>query len=351
MKHYKHTSKISLAVLFVCSQLLTTNAALADSVYDWGPWNSAPPAEKKDEETFKNGNITTAEQNRLGDIGGELLVANAMTGAPSEWVGYNLAFSKDGPVAGSMQLLLENTGAPAGKGGNQFAGSAYIVGDFNGKPFVIDNNTEIDNLRYMFSDSEGALNTGRRDDGLKYVALEPILNNDPTGKYGTFGSFDSRKVEGIAYIGLPTPIAQIATLAAAGKTYNFSGYSFSGSEVSLKVDFQDASWKGTWSGIGNSPISHGHNGFKANGTIVGNTLTSSSVNGSGRMTNVGYVIGGQVNASFIGDLTDGRKSTAGIIGKTDLTVVESFKRNGEIKNTVAIGDIFKAEIGKDCNCR
>lgn len=140
--------------------------------------------------------------------------------------------------------------------------------------------------------------------------------------------------------GKPVIAAQIAEQMRLGQTYNFTGSSYMGSYVQVAVNFQNATWNGTWSSSStyNNQTNQwavAQNGFTAAGAISGSTLASNSVTGTGA-AGIGFVTGGKVDATLVGVINGIDASAAAVIGKSVVTVQQAV-------GTTTVGDIFSAQ--------
>jgi hypothetical protein len=320
----KRTSNTSLAIAIALSQLLTSQLANAESVHEWGYWESAPPAEKKEIDIAIN-DIETSRNNM------NTLLDRTATALPADtgWIGYNLANpcysgcdnintpnKTDQYVAGYMTLALNNMGAPVAPANGDsvikmkgYPGTVTATGTFGGSPLNFSDSAE-----YFFPDSQGAFSTGESLVG--YMSTnDSIIPGDYNRAFSAQGNMGIGYGSGSMLIGLATPLTQMTEQLRLGQVYSYFGRSNLGSNVNIGVSFANASWEGSWSGTRGQ-----HNGFGAGGTITGNTMTSTNVTGYGENNVNGHVTGGKIDGTFIGTFAATDASNTAIIGKEVLTV-------------------------------
>lgn len=339
--------------------------AQADSVHEWGNWDSTPPVQATEFHFEKQSFVATAEQQRIGTNKGDLVTASE----DSTWIGYvNTYVSSMDPVnEGNKVAVLHLTPVvlPADENLRMkgLPGSLNITSDTAAFNMSFDskaNNTGTDdNYRYFafYNGEEGSFN-GRSNSSSTVGSVTQSnsqviyteagnLNSENNGQYFSYLSLGTSTysnnsdthtskysgVYGDGFIGKVMPLADIAAQTRLGATYTFNGYSRnSGSSVDITVKFANASWSGTWGG------DNKQQGFDAAGNISGATLTSTSLTGSGTSSSSTYVQGGKVTGTLIGVMNDGANSNAGIIGKTELNVVAAGA------TTVKVNDVFQASI-------
>ena len=142
----------------------------------------------------------------------------------------------------------------------------------------------------------------------KSVALDfPALSNSFWWSSAGF-SLDGQT--GVFVAGQPTPLSEISALRAGNVSATYTGSAIQyGHAVNLSVNFGAATWAGTWAGgttqALNSTLKGGDN-FSASGNVTGATLV-------GTATGAG-ILSGSINASFAGP------SAATVLGKTDLSI-------------------------------
>ncbi len=369
------TLKASSLLLMLLTPFLSVSPAQADSVDEWAYWNASPQfAPENFQYSYNsNPNPTTAEQTRIGNNQGVLAEA---TTDPTEtgWVGYSLitsgstlTFSGNKGALGDIALVPVNE---VGEENDRLlyadSGPASILLNLSG--------TGDETYRLFFpkgDGSEGAFEvvSSRGEKARTALSAKSRLNlylnedsfgtkNDSNQDFITAGSFyleDGESVfSGLTVIGKLMPISNIAVAVAAvpgggNLIYRFDGISALRSPVNITVNFTQASWNGLFGSGGNSYDQTSHSGYSVlNGTISGNTLTGNVTGGLmegrvARLSRSGTVISGQVTGRLVGELGLNDIGTAGIIGKSTLTVAPATMveaRTALPPVNVEVNDIF-----------
>jgi hypothetical protein len=381
-------SSVALAIAMALSQLVASNIAQADSVHEWGYWDAATAAGSSSggDDGFSNVTVNTTttpnsttgqnihtDQRVIGTDNGQfLLAANAVP--ISDYVGYTICYNGCGAtrvgtvyidVTQGAERLADHTHyveqAYWWTGGNPYYvqdtsyydGKVAITGTFNGQAFNLNDsapNLQNTSYTYYYGDTNSYNYVNSKTENANFDAQLNYTYNgvDYSGpvKGGSIGTGDSW---GQVLFGKPVAATQIAEQLRLGQTYNFSGGSQMGSYVQIAVNFQNASWNGTWSASNNGPrmlmIEPGvsqdfQNGFTASGGISGSTLASKSVTGMGT-AGLGFVTAGKVDATLVGVIRGTDASAAAVIGKTVITVQQAV-------GTKTMGDVFSATSGLGC---
>jgi len=360
-----HRTATTLAVTIVLTQLLASNVAQADSAREWGYWDAATAAGSSSvgDDGFSNmttsQNINTAKNDNTGDNlnsdgqatrfnRGAFETAGTAASTPKgDYVGYNLCYYNctgtgahhDGQVAGKFYV---SKGAERVAKGSRYE-STHLV---NGQPHYVQTQKFYDaTITGSYQGASFNMNSGTLHEvetvyhyGTEYNYFE-LNGSDGNVKLSShmmmFTEISDGNTRGWVQIGKPVAATQIAAQLRLGQTYNFSGHSYRGSSVNVAVNFQKATWNGSWSG---PRAGVRHNGFTAAGGISGATLTSQRVNGAGN-AGAGFVTGGKVNATLIGAINGTDVSNASIIGSTVVNVQQT---NG----TKISADLFTARANK-----
>jgi len=349
---------------------------MADSVHEWGGWDTTPKFESRPTFNFTAPTfVATAEQTRVGTNSGDLVAATpSNTEFKYNWVGYaletnsvkfddNQGISPDShtPVATDFKIFLQNSGQVSEE--NDFfykvKGSIAVQGTFNDKAFNLNETTLFDqkgkppyvNLHganFASTETDSAFlvivnynyNDKQEDLSAHYILISnPISNSAGVGEI-----YDINKgtgAVGLIIVGKPMSLDAIKAAASFNEgIYQLQGSSFLNSNVSLSLNLVKGNWTGEWSG------SKYYDKFSAVGTITGNTLSSTRV--SGRLPNdteispiAPIVKSGSVTATIVPNETNTIRNDVainrlGVIGKTVLNVVDT----NNIKSKV--GDVFQA---------
>lgn len=385
---------ITLAVAVALSQLVASNVALADSVREWGYWDSPSAAgpnspgsdgfnnirvENISTNNNSNGGSSTGDQRIVGIDNSQFAANNAVTVPVSDYVGYTFSYAPFGePKAGTVYIdIAQGAERVADRQNYEYVydccyyyyGGTYkyvyqnnfydsqlaIKGTFNGETFNLEDSAATlsnYNTAYYYNDmfqyNYGNSNISSESGNTYFSAqLGSSFNGQDNSSPFKYGYISTSNASGPVLFGKPVSATQIAEQLRLGQTYNFSGGSSLGSSVQIAVNFQNATWNGTWSPVGDRkaiqmlapmPNSNLHNGFSAAGGISGSTLTSSSVTGAGSV-GAGFVTGGKVDATLVGAINGLDASAAAVIGKTVVNVQQTV-------GTATIGDTFSASSGR-----
>ncbi|MDI1299394.1 hypothetical protein [Methylotenera sp.] len=386
------SSSVALAVAVALSQLMVSNIAQADSVHEWGYWDAATAAGPSSGGDAGIGNISvqnfnTAQNNTgksiptdqrlVGIDNGQFVTANAAdTGG---YVGYTLCYYNcnggsgyyNATTAGTIHFdvtqgpeRLDEHSHYVGEvypwsdgkpyyvqDTNHYNGKLVVTGTYDGAAFNINDSApdlSTNVTSYYWGDTYGNSYVNSENDNTSFNAyLGSTYNGVANNNSYSTSSIGNNTSNGQYFYGKPVSATQIAEQVRLGQTYNFSGGSFMGSRVAIAVNFQNATWNGTWSS--SNDYSHynnetgyakAQNGFAAAGNISGSTLASNSVTGAG-VAGVGFVTGGKVDATLVGVIKGTDASAAAIIGKTVVTVQQAI-------GTKTVGDIFSATTGLPC---
>lgn len=387
------SSSVALAIAMALSQLVASNIAQADSVREWGYWDAstaAGPSSGGDTgiDNISVQNFNTAQNTATGqnipkdqrvvgvDNGQFLLAAN---GVPmSDYVGYTMCYEGCGATRVGTVYINVTQGAErvADRSHsedtynywsdttykyvydtNHYDGNLAITGAFNGSAFNINDNapdlakqtTTVYANGNQYDDYSNTYINGESENAYFEAYLSSTNNGvDNNGPY-QYGGIGTDTSWGNVLFGKPVAATQIAEQLRLGQTYNFNGYSNNRSNVQIAVNFQNATWNGTW-GASNDYMGRMidgpgmsqtyHNGFNAAGGISGSTLASKSVTGAG-VAGVGFVTGGKVDATLVGVINGIDASAAAVIGKSVVTVQQAV-------GTTIVGDVFSAQSGFNC---
>lgn len=157
--------------------------------------------------------------------------------------------------------------------------------------------------------------------------------NSLSGRAGSFSdvtgiaTINTEQGSGQAVWGKGMVASEIQAQMRIGQSYRFSGRSTHAS-VEMSVDFQNASWNGSWITSGSGP----HNGFTAGGGFTkAGTLKSNFVNGSGTVGIDGFVKSGVVDASLT-QAIHGAANGIGVVGQSNLEVIKNGGTQRVIEN-------------------
>lgn len=386
------SSSVALAVAIALSQLVVSNFAQADSVREWGYWDAATAAGPSSGGDAGIGNISVqnfnttqnttgqnipTDQRVIGIDNGQFLTANAAdTGG---YVGYTLCYYNcnggsgyyNATAAGKINFdvtqgperLADHTHyvSPVYPWSNEkpyyiqdmsfYEGKLVVKGTYDGSAFSIDDSAlQLYNYSTSYYTGETYSNSyvnSETENSYFNAYLGSTYNGVENNNIYNQGSIGNGTSNGQFYYGKPVSATQIAEQMRLGQTYNFNGGSYMGSQVAIAVNFQNATWNGSWSSSydynsynNQTGYAKLQNGFTAAGGITGSTLASNSVTGVGP-AGVGFVTGGKVDATLVGVIKGTDASAAAVIGKTVVTVQQAI-------GTKTVGDIFVATTGTGC---
>lgn len=346
------TRTASLTFAVAVALTLGSTAANADSPREWGYWDAATAAGPNDAGSDGFSNMTTSqdintatnnnsgnslnnEQNTTRFNRGSVVAENGNQAEAESSINY-VAYNICSNCNSSSKKLSKSHAITAGKVNVNVVSplesdnaNLTVSGTFNGGTFELqDENAKLTTKtkkggRLIETFIEGK---NKENNAIFTSQLEKNRNGE------NVQPFFSGSVVGAAdfLLGKPMSASQITSQLRLGQTYKFTGQSYYGSKVNMSVNFQKATWKGEWSGIKSL-----HNGFKANGSISGSSLTSNKVKGIGKKI-AGFVKNGSVDATLVGVINGTNASKAGVIGRTVLNVKQ-------VKGTKSVGDIFKAK--------
>ncbi len=363
------TRKTSVAFAVAMALVVISNAVQADSAFEWDYWDVSPsaganiaPAASYSEQvasldtvkTYNGYDNITAEQMRIGFNGGELLEAST-TPVTGTWIGYiPFETSLDTGEVGSEVKRTTNNVAVIGFTPNVGSDTLTITSDLEVLKMAFDNtNPDADENRRSLTvgAEEGeivAIYNSSSPDARRTVETDAqSLNEENRGqyfskidieKYTTVGTlFGSFSLNGSGFIGKVMDVADIAYQTKLGASYDFKGRSENGSNVFIAINFGASTWRADFE---QSKYNYGYS--VENGTISGATLTSANVIGD--VNKVGQhesVVSGSVTGTLIGVMNAGASSNAGVIGKSELNVLNIDKVGTK---TVKVNDVFEASI-------
>lgn len=375
------SSSVALAVTLALGQLAFGDVAQARAVDEWGYWNASTSAGPDSGGIDGFGNFivyntnTTQNNNnqqfdgdqRIFGVNPSFLVAPDVQGG---YVGYTLCYNSCN--GGNLPTTAGTINLEVTQGAERVANHQHNVGEVyswsNGQPFYVQDVRYYDGKLVATGTFEGAafsINDGAaslQNDTTTYywgttynntylksrtdsAVVSANLSNGYNGVESPvrWANLYINDGSGVARFGKPIAAAQIAEQLRLGQTYNFYGRSYMGSDVQIAVNFQNATWNGTWSQsyindsynsvTGQKAIAQ--NGFTAAGGISGSALASNSVTGVGA-TGVGFVTGGTVDATLVGMISGTDASAAGVIGRSIVTVQQAV-------GTATVADIFQAQ--------
>ncbi len=351
------SNKSLLTLNLVAALVLTSNITLADSPRSWGYWDAATAAGPNDGgndgfstmtnsqninnvQNQNNGNNLNDSQNDTRFNRGSVQLPNATLAAlPEEYVGYTFCVAgcaKGADSVGKFNLTLREGEQTSNKTSGRKEVATYdnefdATGKYNGVSFAMNNESAKTTVNKRTARSGKVFYKRNMTDGSLFdVTLDDKINGESKLPY-TKGGIAFWPSKSVAFLGKPVDATSIAAQLRLGQSYNFRGKSMLGSNVKITVDFLNASWKGRWSKAGKV-----HNGFRANGGIDGATLLSTKVKGLGKKRNIGFVKGGQVDATLVGVINGRDASKAGVIGSTVINVKQK-------RGTKVIGDVFSTK--------
>jgi hypothetical protein len=384
--------KTSVAVAIVLGQLAFGNVAQARAVDDWGYWDAptaaGPNSGGTDSSNFQasnttsqnNGNRSFNGDQRVLGVNPDVLIASAdQTG----FVGYTLCYygcdgglnndyyNRQPQTAGTVSIEYTQ-GAERMAERSQYVGEIYYWTE--GKPYYVSNyksydadvavNGTFNGAAFNLNDSQSTI----AQNSVTYYWGDTYSNSELRAEVGNkgfnaglsgegerspvrWGNIYANNAQGTVMFGKPVAVAQIAEQLRLGQTYNFYGSSYNSSSVQIAVNFQNASWSGSWGksydynnyDYQNQTYKAIQNGFTAAGGISGSTLTSSSVVGAGNL-GVGFVTGGKVDATLVGAIVGTDASASAVIGKTIVNVQQAV-------GVTTVADIFQAQAQREIGCK
>lgn len=363
-----------VAVLVAISQLALSGYALADSPRSWGYWDaalaagpstqrvkgysqltsSAPTTDTSDNQNgeqinttqnitgLQRGSVSSRQSNQTTTLKEAVVPIVVVPEIPySDYIAYfecktgcdgdDLSISKVGFNLESVNDINVNQrlGSTALNQTTTYDVGLSASGLYDGQAFhLADDAATIRHFEtYSFDGSYREQVIVSADSGV----------NSLTGRAGSFSdvagiaTINTELGSGQAVWGKRMLASEIQAQMRIGQSYRFSGRSTYAS-VEMVVDFQNASWNGSWITSGSAP----HNGFSAGGGFTkSGTLTSDFVKGSGVARIDGFVKSGRVDATLTKAI-HGTSNGMGVVGQSNVEVVNNGKTKRVIESFSAI---------------